>query len=129
MLTYTLMTMIEVNAGAPPLGQILKDARRRAGVSQRQLAIRTGVAAPSISRIENGHESPSFERFASCLQALGFEPRVELHELSGSRADPLHLAAEAQLTPSQRLEGLFEWMRFGDRLARAELRPLVPPEA
>ncbi len=121
------MTMVDVPA--PALGQILKDARRRAGVSQRQLAIRIGAAAPSISRIENGHESPSFERFASCLQALGFEPRVELGELSGSRADPLHLAAEAQLTPSQRLEGLFEWMRFGDHLARAELRPLAPPEA
>jgi transcriptional regulator with XRE-family HTH domain len=38
----------------PVLGQILRDARRRAGVSQRRLAIRTGIAAPSISRIENG---------------------------------------------------------------------------
>ena len=116
-------------APAPPvLGQILRDARHRAGVSQRRLAIRTGIAAPAISRIENGHESPSFERFAALLEALGFEPSVELRQLSGSRADPTHLAAEAQLTPAQRLQGLFEWMRFGDRLARAELRPLAPRE-
>jgi len=107
------------------LGRVLREARLRAGVSQRRLAIRTGIAAPSISRIENGHESPSFERFAACLQALGFEPSIELHELAYSRADPIHLAAEAQLTPSQRLESLFEWMRFGDRLARAELQPLA----
>ena len=80
----------------PVLGRILRDARRRAGVSQRRLAIRTGVAAPSISRIENGHESPSFERFAAFLEALGFEPTVELHELGGSEADPVHLAAEAR---------------------------------
>ena len=109
----------------PMLGRVLREARLRAGVSQRRLAIRTGIAAPSISRIENGHESPSFERFAACLQALGFEPSIELHELAYSRADPIHLAAEAQLTPSQRLESLFEWMRFGDRLARAELQPLA----
>jgi transcriptional regulator with XRE-family HTH domain len=109
----------------PALGQILREARRRAGVSQSRLAIRTGIAAPSISRIENGHESPSYERFAACLQALGFESRVELRALAGSRADPVHLAAEAQLTPAQRLGSLFEWMRFGDRLARAELRPLA----
>ncbi|HVC07249.1 MAG TPA: helix-turn-helix transcriptional regulator [Solirubrobacterales bacterium] len=109
----------------PVLGRVLREARLRAGVSQGQLAIRTGIAAPSISRIENGHESPSYERFATCLRALGYEPSVELHGLSGSRADPVHLAAEAQLTPSQRLESLFEWMRFGDRLARAELRPIV----
>ncbi len=112
------------NATPPVLGQILRDARRRAGVSQHRLAIRTGIAAPSISRIENGHESPSYERFAACLQALGFELALELRDLSGSRADPVHLAAETRLTPSQRLEGLFEWMRFGDRLARAPLRPL-----
>jgi len=113
---------------SPALGPILRDARRAGGVSQRQLAIRTGVAAPAISRIENGHESPSFERFASLMAALGLETGVEMRELSGSEADPVHLAAEAQLTPAQRLESLFSWMKFGDRLARAELRPLSDRE-
>lgn len=108
----------------PALGQLLGDARREAGVSQVQLAIRTGLAAPAISRIENGHESPSFERFARCMEALGLAPSVELGPLGGSDADPIHLAAEAAMTPSQRLESLFEWMRFGDRLAHAQLRPL-----
>lgn len=112
------------NAEMPALGRILGEARRGAGVSQTQLAIRTGIAAPSISRIENGHESPSYERFASCMEALGLAPTVELRELGGSNADPAHLAAEAEMTPAQRLESLFEWMRFGDRLANAQLRPL-----
>jgi transcriptional regulator with XRE-family HTH domain len=111
---------------APLLGQVLRDARKRAGISQSQLAIRTGIAAPAISRIENGHESPSFERFATCLEALGFEPNLELRPLGGSQADPIHLAAEGELTPAQRLESLFEWMRFGDSLARAQLKPLAP---
>lgn len=112
----------------PVLGSILRDARRLAGVTQDELAIRSGVAAPSISRIENGRESPSFERFAVCMQALGFEPRITLSELGGSEADPVHLAAEAKMTPAQRLESLFEWMRFGDRLARAPLRSLPDRE-
>jgi transcriptional regulator with XRE-family HTH domain len=116
--------MAEQTRLEPLLGQLLRDARLSAGVSQSQLAVRTGIAAPALSRIENGHESPSFERFATCLEALGFEPVVELRELAGSGADPVHLAAEARLTPAQRLESLFEWMRFGDRLARAQLRPL-----
>lgn len=111
------------------LGQILREARERAGVSQRRLSVRTGIAAPALSRIENGHESPSFERFAVCLEALGFEPRVELRELAaGSEADPVHLDAEAAGTPAERLERLFAWMRFGDRLARAPLRPLAGRE-
>lgn len=108
----------------PVLGQILCDARGARGVSQGQLAIRTGIAASAISRIENGHESPSFERFARCMEALGFSPTVELNPLRGSDADPVHLAAEAALTPALRLESLFEWMRFGDRLAHAQLSPL-----
>ena len=112
------------DADIPALGQILRDARHDADISQSQLAIRTGIAAPAISRIENGHESPSFERFARCMEALGFAPTVELGVLGGSDADPVHLAAEAEMTPSQRLESLFEWMRFGDRLAQAQLRPL-----
>ncbi len=62
------------------------------------------------------------------MGALGFELSVELRELAGSEADPIHLAAEAQLTPSERLESLFQWMKFGDRLARAELRPLADRE-
>lgn len=111
----------------PVLGSILQSARGKAGVSQAQLAIRTGLAASAISRIENGHESPSFERFARCMEALGFAPAVELHELEGSDADPVHLVAEAQMTPAQRLESLFSWMRFGERLANAQLRPLREP--
>lgn len=110
---------------SPTLGQVLREARLRAGVSQKQLAIRTGVAAPALSRIENGRESPSFERLTICLEALGFEPNLELRPLAGSRADPVHLAAEAQLSPAQRLESLFEWMRFGDSLAGAPLKPLA----
>lgn len=117
---------MEIEVERPLLGCVLRDARRRVGVTQRQLAIRTGIAAPSLSRIENGHESPSYERFVACMEALGYDASIELRELGGSRADPTHLAAEAQLTPAQRLESLFEWMRFGDRLARAQLRPLAP---
>jgi len=121
------MALVE-DADAPMLGLVLREARERAGVSQRRLSVRTGIAAPALSRIENGHESPSFERFAACLEALGYEPRVELRELAGSEADPMHLGAEAAGTPAERLERLFEWMRFGDRLARAPLRPLAGGE-
>lgn len=111
-------------ANKSALGQILRNARHDVGVSQAQLAIRTGIAAPAISRIENGHESPSFERFSRCMEALGYAPTVELGLLGGSDADPIHLAAEAAMTPSQRLASPFQWMRFGDRLAQAQLRPL-----
>lgn len=113
---------------SPTLADILREARRKAGVTQKSLAVRTGIATPAISRIENGHESPSFERFRACVEALGYSPTVELRPLSGSRADPKHLAAEMQLTPSERLVNLFEWMQFGDQLARAVVSRASPRE-
>lgn len=111
------------------LGQILRKTRSKAGVTQQALAVRTGIAAPAISRIENGHESPSFERFAACMEALGYAPSVELRPLGESEADVEHLAAEMKLSPSQRLQSLFEWMRFGDQLSRAPVQPASPPES
>lgn len=42
-----------------PLGDAIRDLRTRAGLSQRELADRVGVTAPSLSKIETGKEIPS----------------------------------------------------------------------
>ncbi|MDP9227535.1 MAG: helix-turn-helix domain-containing protein, partial [Actinomycetota bacterium] len=40
-------------------GQLLREARRRHGVSQKRLAIRAGTTQSAISRIEGDRVSPS----------------------------------------------------------------------
>jgi transcriptional regulator with XRE-family HTH domain len=52
-------------------GEILRDARRRHGVSQTRLAIRAGTTQSAISRIESDRVSPSVETLAELLQLLG----------------------------------------------------------
>lgn len=52
-------------------GEVLRDARRRRGVSQAQLAIRAGTRQSAISRIESGRVSPTFETLHSLLDLLG----------------------------------------------------------
>lgn len=52
-------------------GEILRDARRRHGVSQAQLAIRAGTRQSAISRIESGRVSPTFETLRILLDLLG----------------------------------------------------------
>ncbi len=56
------------------LGDIVRSTRTRKGVSQRSLARRAGMTQASISRIETGRESPSYERFTTLLLVLGERP-------------------------------------------------------
>jgi len=52
-------------------GQLIRDARRRHGVSQARLAIRAGTTQSAISRIERDQVSPSVETLRSLLHLLG----------------------------------------------------------
>ena len=48
-------------------GELLRDARRRHGLTQRQLAIRARTSQAAISRIERGLVSPSIDTLAGLL--------------------------------------------------------------
>jgi transcriptional regulator with XRE-family HTH domain len=48
-------------------GELLRDARRRHGLTQRQLAIRARTSQAAISRIERGVVSPSVDTLAELL--------------------------------------------------------------
>lgn len=61
----------------PTPGQLLRDARRRHGVSQARLAIRAGTTQSAISRIERDKVSPSVETLRGLLHLLGEDLRVE----------------------------------------------------
>ena len=52
-------------------------ARRRAGLSQRELADRADVPQATISRIERGHISPTFDTLDRLLAACGMEMVAE----------------------------------------------------
>jgi transcriptional regulator with XRE-family HTH domain len=52
-------------------GTILREARHRAGLSQRGLAARAGVPQPAISRIERDHVSPRLDTLDVLLRSCG----------------------------------------------------------
>jgi transcriptional regulator with XRE-family HTH domain len=52
-------------------GELLKQARRRHGVSQGSLAVRAGTTQSAISRIERDRVSPSIETLRELLYLLG----------------------------------------------------------
>lgn len=111
------------------LGRIVAGERRRAGVSQRALAVRAGTSQARISRIERGLESPGFERFAVLLLALGLRAEVSVRPLSEAPA------ARSPRTHGERLREAASWNLLGTRLeaagaaARAGDHPATRPRS
>jgi transcriptional regulator with XRE-family HTH domain len=85
-------------------GQFVREARRRAGLTQEQLAARAGVSQPTIARVESGKVSPSFERLVTLVRAAGLDLDVHVVPLD---EDAYTLAEQnVRRTPDERLDSL-----------------------
>lgn len=70
-------TEFEIKAKAFAIGEILRDARKEAHMTQEQLANKTGTRKSFISRIENGHSDIQLSTLYRIVE-IGFGKRVEL---------------------------------------------------
>jgi transcriptional regulator with XRE-family HTH domain len=59
-------------------GLLIREARLRAGLSQRALAERMGTSQPAVARWEDGRQEPAFDAVVKALQACGFDLDVRL---------------------------------------------------
>ena len=66
----------EEDAYAYYTGQIIRDARKEAKISQSELARRTKTTKSYISRIENGNITPSAAVFFKLIGALGMSIEI-----------------------------------------------------
>lgn len=62
------------------LWRLVREARKRAGLSQWALSQRAGVAQSTVARIESGARCPSTDMVERLVRAAGFEIRVALGE-------------------------------------------------
>ncbi|HSK50105.1 MAG TPA: helix-turn-helix transcriptional regulator [Solirubrobacterales bacterium] len=99
-------------------GELIRETRRRRGLSQARLARRVGTKQSAISRLEADEISPSVETLDRLMRAMG-----ERLELSGGEPDrsydPLHRRTSAERTPAERLALGISWNRMAGRLAEA----------
>lgn len=58
----------------PVIGGVLRALRQEAGLSQRQLAERSGIQRPIVSRIERGDHRPNMETIGVFARACGASP-------------------------------------------------------
>ena len=70
-------TEFEIKAKAFAIGEILREARKDAHMTQEQLAEKTGTRKSFISRIENGHSDIQLSTLYRLVE-LGFGKRVNL---------------------------------------------------
>jgi transcriptional regulator with XRE-family HTH domain len=54
-------------------GDLIREARRRAGLTQRELAERLGTTQSAIARLERGGTEPSYERVVEAVRACGMD--------------------------------------------------------
>jgi transcriptional regulator with XRE-family HTH domain len=98
-------------------GRSLRHARRRAGLSQRALAARSGVAQPTVARIESGKDDPRIGTLERLLQACG--ETIEAVAQLGVGIDRTQIRVLLALTPAQRVATLADEAPTLDRLSRA----------
>jgi predicted transcriptional regulator len=98
-------------------GQAVRRARRRAGITQRRLASATGIAQPTVARIEVGTETPRLDTFSRLLSACGMTIAVVPN--TGQGIDRTEIRALLKLTPAERLRTLRDEATTLDRLTSA----------
>lgn len=57
--------------------QAMIDARKTAGLTQKQLAERTGIAQADISRLENGNANPSLKTLQRLAKGMGMQMKIQ----------------------------------------------------
>ena len=85
-------------------GQLLREARLRAGLSQYDLAERAQVPRSQIARWEAGVNEPSLSALRRAILACGWEISLELRPHVPDPDRKRRVAELHQLTPHQRLE-------------------------
>ncbi len=63
-----------------PARGLIREARRRAGLTQRELAERLGTTQSAIARLERGGTEPSYERVVEAVRACGMDLVPQLLE-------------------------------------------------
>jgi transcriptional regulator with XRE-family HTH domain len=83
-------------------GRLLREARRRHGVSQARLAARAGTTQSAISRIERDRVSPSVETLRELLYLLGEDLELGSAERDAG-VDRTLIRERFRLTPEERV--------------------------
>ncbi len=103
-------------------GDLIREARRRAGFTQRELAERLDTTQSAIARLERGGTEPSYERVAEAVRACGMDLVPQL--LRADDADWSVASTNLAVGPDARVRRHQAALRFAlaGRQALADVR-------
>lgn len=85
---------------------LIREARLRGGLTQQELAARSGRERSVIARWEQGAVAPSLEALLEVIQACGFDLPLELAARDDSADE--RLSKNARLSPERRVQRLLQ---------------------
>jgi transcriptional regulator with XRE-family HTH domain len=92
-------------------------ARKRVGLTQRELAERTGIPQPMISAIERGQQDPRHGTLERIMAAAGQE--LDMVMRAGAGVDRTQFVESLRMTPEQRLRNSAAGARWLKTVRRA----------
>jgi predicted transcriptional regulator len=99
-----------------PINELIKAARERAGLTQKQLAQRLAVSQPVVARLERRGANPRISTLDRVIAATGHGLDVTLTPPFG--LDETMIAADLKLTPDQRLRNFESFYGFAKSAGR-----------
>jgi transcriptional regulator with XRE-family HTH domain len=84
-------------------GPLLADARRRAGLTQAELADRLGISQSAVAKLEREEANPTVRTLERALRATGY--RIEARRVLPNIDESL-IRAQLALPPAERLRQL-----------------------
>jgi XRE family transcriptional regulator, aerobic/anaerobic benzoate catabolism transcriptional regulator len=102
---------INNNANSVEVGQRIRAARAKAGVTRKQLAITSGASERYLAHLEAGSGNPSVDMLAAIADALDMAI-ADLLPLDGERGEmEARAAAIMRRLPKGKIESAIEWMQ------------------
>jgi transcriptional regulator with XRE-family HTH domain len=84
---------------------LLKDARRRAGLTQAELAQRLGVSQAAVAKLESPRANPTVDTLDRALWATGHRLALDAPERAPGVDESL-IRQHLELSPAERIRGI-----------------------
>jgi transcriptional regulator with XRE-family HTH domain len=95
---------------------LIVEARKRAGLTQAQLATALGTHQPVVARWEAGRTEPKFSTVVAAVRAAGLE--LGIHLTPADDHDLALIRRELALLPHERLSRMLEAVRAFDAMEK-----------
>jgi transcriptional regulator with XRE-family HTH domain len=101
---------------------LLRDARRRAGLTQADLAERLGVSQAAVARLESARANPTVDTLDAALWATGHRLTLDATPRRPGVDESL-IRRQLELTPVERIRGIESMYAQMQALAKARTEP------